>query len=87
MVMKTISDTEAVAAEWLAMMISTDISPEQSAYFQSWLDADPRHRVAFLRFWTLWGRCDCLKTLQPPDGKVDPDLLLNVVFEEGPKEI
>jgi ferric-dicitrate binding protein FerR (iron transport regulator) len=49
---------------------------------QQWLDADPRHRAAFVRLRCAWARTDKLRLLRPPDGRVDKDLLSKLIYEE-----
>ena len=66
---------EARASRWLAARDAGALSREQSQEFDRWLDADIRHRVAYLRLEATWTRADQLRDLQPLDRSLDPDLL------------
>jgi len=70
------------AADWL---LRVDASASAGVWedLQQWLDADPRHRAAFVRLRCAWYRTDKLRLLRPPDGRVDKDLLLKIVYEEN----
>jgi transmembrane sensor len=69
------SDIAAAAAAWL-IRLEAQTSPEIWDRFPEWLDADPRHRAAFIRLRTAWTRCDRLKLLRPADGRIDRDLFV-----------
>ena len=72
------SDDELVvarASRWLAARDARAATPEEAAEFAEWLDADIRHRVAFLRIEADWQRADRLRGVRPLDRDVDPDLL------------
>ncbi len=71
------NDITERAAHWL-IRIESNASPELRQEFQQWLDSDVRHHAAFIRVRQGWIQCDQLKRLRPPDGTVDPDLLLNL---------
>jgi transmembrane sensor len=73
---------EQQAARWLAARDAHAQSPEDEATFGEWLDADIRHRVAFLRLQSAWGRCDRLKELRPLDREVDAELLRGAALRE-----
>jgi transmembrane sensor len=66
---------EARASGWLAARDAGAGTAEDAAAFNQWLDADIRHRVAYLRLEAGWKRADRLRDLRPLDGAVDPDLL------------
>jgi transmembrane sensor len=66
---------EARASRWVAARDAGALSREQSQEFDRWLDADIRHRVAYLRLEATWNRTEQLRDLRPLDRSVDPDLL------------
>lgn len=66
---------EQQAARWLAARDAGAPSPDDEATFLQWLEADIRHRVAFLRLQAAWERCDQLKELRPLDRQVNTELL------------
>ena len=68
-------DIEHDASRWLAARDAGATSPAQTAEFNRWLEADIRHRVAYLRLEASWRRIAKLKDLRPLDRDVDPDLL------------
>jgi transmembrane sensor len=68
-------DIEHDASRWLAARDAGATSPAQTAEFNRWLEADIRHRVAYLRLEANWRRVAKLKELRPLDREVDPDLL------------
>ena len=68
-------DIEHDASRWLAARDAGATSPSQTAEFNRWLEADIRHRVAYLRLEANWRRIARLKDLRPLDRDVDPDLL------------
>lgn len=63
------------ASRWLASRDSGARSAELDGAFQQWLDADIRHRVAYLKIEAAWQRGDRLRELRPLDRTVDADLL------------
>ncbi len=77
------SEISATAAAWL-ICTEGQASSEQSEALQKWLDADARHRAAFIRLRAAWIRCDRFKLLRPADGRIDPDLLAKL--ELDPRE-
>lgn len=42
------------AALWLVRRTNRSISPAEEIEFTEWLDADPRHRVAYAEIQDLW---------------------------------
>ncbi len=72
--MSRASDISDEAADWL-IRVEAQSTPELWDDLQKWLDADPRHRAAFVRLRVAWHRADALKYLRPPDGVIDPELL------------
>jgi transmembrane sensor len=66
---------EARASRWLAARDARATTPEEAAEFNAWLDADIRHRVAYLRLEANWQRADRLRDVRPLDRAVDADLL------------
>ena len=65
---------EREASRWLAARDASAGTPAQSEEFNRWLDADIRHRVAYLRLEASWQRVERLRDLRPLDRDVDPDL-------------
>jgi transmembrane sensor len=72
---RRVEDIEHDASRWLAARDAGATSPEQTAEFNRWLEADIRHRVAYLRLEAHWKRIAKLKELRPLDRGIDPDLL------------
>jgi transmembrane sensor len=73
-----VSDQElidAYASRWLAARDARAATPAELAEFNAWLEADIRHRVAYLRLEAGWQRADRLRGLRPLDGEVNADLL------------
>jgi transmembrane sensor len=66
---------EARASRWLAARDAGSATADEAAEFTQWLDADIRHRVAYLRLEAGWKRADRLRDVRPLDRDVDPDLL------------
>lgn len=66
---------ELQASRWLAAQDSGVLSREQAWEFNRWLDADIRHRVAYLRLEATWRRAERLRDLKPLDRVANPDLL------------
>lgn len=66
---------DARASAWLAARDARSATPEETAEFDAWLDADIRHRVAYLRLESAWQRADRLRDVRPLDRAPDPDLL------------
>jgi transmembrane sensor len=63
------------ASRWLVSGDAGTRSPEDACAFQQWLDADIRHRVAYLKLEATWRRGDRLRDLRPLDRTIDADLL------------
>ena len=72
--MSATEQAEAEAARWLAARDAGEGRADHEA-FERWLDADIRHRVAYLRLEASWKRADRLAELRPLDRGLDPDLL------------
>lgn len=68
------SEISDAAAKWL-IELEGRTRPEMWDRFQVWMDADPRHRAAFIRLRVAWNRTDVLNSLRPANGVVEPDLL------------
>jgi transmembrane sensor len=77
--MPTAIEISAIAADWL-IRSEKEATVEQWEALQGWLEADPRHRAAFIRLRTAWNRCDKLKMLRPADGTIDAELLSKIEF-------
>jgi transmembrane sensor len=77
----TAAAINAAAANWL-LRADGSASAQLWEDLQQWLDADPRHRAAFVRLRCAWARTDKLRLLRPPDGRVDKDLLSKLIYEE-----
>jgi transmembrane sensor len=75
---------ELRASRWLAARDAGAISPEQAEEFNRWLDADIRHRVAYLRLEASWKRAEKLRDLKPLDRGADPDLLARATRRRWP---
>jgi transmembrane sensor len=57
------SQIEEQAVSWLIRLDSDEVSAADKSQFNSWLDAHPRHRVAFLRQQVAWKKVDKLRSL------------------------
>jgi len=66
--------TETQAAAWL-IRLEGHTSPETLAQWRKWLTEDARRHVAYVRIERGWRRTECLKSLRPLDGTVDPNVL------------
>ncbi len=62
------------ASRWFAVR-DTRGDAANDPDFDRWLDADIRHRVAFLKLEAAWQRSERLRELKPLDRGADPDLL------------
>jgi transmembrane sensor len=69
------ASVEHQASEWLASRDARPEDPELARSFDQWLNADIRHRVAYLKLESAWRRGDRLRDLRPLDRGVNPDLL------------
>ena len=58
------ADIEAQAAAWLARRDAAGQEGD-SPGFTAWLEADPRHRAAYLRLAAAWERSARMKRLRP----------------------
>jgi transmembrane sensor len=63
------------ASRWLAARDAGPFTPAESDEFNHWLDADIRHRVAYLRMEANWRRAERLRELKPLDNRIQADLL------------
>lgn len=66
---------ELEASRWLVSRDARPADPELASAFDQWLNADIRHRVAYLKLESAWHRGDKLRDLRPLDRGVNPDLL------------
>lgn len=66
--------TENQAAAWL-VRLDADSSAENVKHWQDWLKQDVRRRAAFVRLEEGWRQMDCLRSLEPLDGAVNPNVL------------
>ena len=66
--------TENQAAAWL-VRLDADSSAENVKHWQDWLKQDVRRRAAFVRLEEGWRQMDCLRSLKPLDGAVNPNVL------------
>lgn len=71
---KTADEIEQEASEWV-IRLDGDGSPEAARALEAWLDANPRHRAAFLRISIAWQRASGLRRLHDPTEEPDLDLL------------
>ncbi len=79
----TAAAIDETAANWL-VRLEASTSAELWEGLQRWLDAEPRHRAAFIRLRCAWHRTDKLRLLRPSDGRVDEDLLSKLTYEVPP---
>lgn len=73
--MKAKERIEHDASVWLSKFDARGGEPENDEEFNRWLEADIRHRVAYLRLEMAWRRAERLKELKPLDQSINPDLL------------
>jgi len=66
--------TETQAAAWL-IRLEGDTSSDTLAQWRRWLTEDARHHATYVRIENGWRQTECLKSLRPLDGTVDPDVL------------
>jgi transmembrane sensor len=78
-----IEEIQRAASKWL-IDVSEDPSAQQLSELEQWLAADPLHRATFIRVRTAWMRLNRMARLRPPEGEIDPDLLLRVHCDESP---
>ena len=67
-------NTENQAAAWL-VRLDADSSAENVKHWHAWMKQDVRRRAAFVRLERSWRQTDCLKSLKPLDGAVNPNVL------------
>ncbi|MBC8027465.1 MAG: FecR domain-containing protein, partial [Steroidobacteraceae bacterium] len=72
--MSVVERIEEEASRWFAVR-DTRGNAANEPDFDRWLDADIRHRVAFLKLEAGWQRAERLRELKPLDRGADPDLL------------
>ena len=72
--MSAVERIEEEASRWLAAR-DTRGNAANDPDFDRWLDADIRHRVAYLKLEAAWQRTARLRELKPLDRAADPDLL------------
>ena len=65
---------EQEAATWIVRLEQNAATSHNPAH-TAWLDANPRHRAAYVRLSLAWKRADCLRRLAPLGKDPDPDLL------------
>ncbi|WP_374473061.1 FecR domain-containing protein [Arenimonas sp.] len=63
--MNASTQTDRLAAEWLARRVGERWTDAQEAELEAWLQADTAHRVAFLRVQAAWEQAARLKALAP----------------------
>lgn len=68
------AEIEERAARWIVLARQQEAAHD-AAQLEAWLDADPRHRAAYLRLEAVWRRTGRLKALRALDGTIDKDLL------------
>jgi ferric-dicitrate binding protein FerR (iron transport regulator) len=65
---------ENQAAAWL-VRLDADNSAETMKHWHTWMKQDVRRRAAFVRLERSWRQTDCLQSLKPLDGTVNPNVL------------
>src|SRR5687767_4467038 len=73
--MKTASDIEKEAVAWIVRRDASIGATALEQEFQTWIGADIRHRVAYLRLNAAWERMSIAERLRPLEGAIDPHLL------------
>jgi len=68
------SQAENQAATWL-VRLDADHSVDTLRHWQAWMKEDVRRRAAFVRLEQGWRQTECLKSLRPLDGSVNPNVL------------
>lgn len=63
--MNASTQTDRLAAEWLARRVGERWTVAQEAELEAWLQVDTAHRVAFLRVQAAWEQAARLKALAP----------------------
>ncbi|MBC3916045.1 FecR domain-containing protein [Undibacterium sp. CY18W] len=64
--MKSASEIEEQAANWLARRDSGNWSDEQETAMQAWINEATAHRIAYLRLKSVWQRANRLSSLKMP---------------------
>lgn len=72
--MNSAEAVDEAAAVWL-LRLDAAPSAELLGHFQEWLDAEPRHRAAYVRLRFAWYFSETFRVFQPTDGSVDADLI------------
>ena len=71
------NDAEIAAGEWLARLDRGDLSREDSAAFDRWKMADPRHAAAYSRLAAAWQALDRVQVIRPrSEDPIDNDYLI-----------
>jgi transmembrane sensor len=73
--MNTARNIDREAADWVIRRDASGDALMQQPEFQAWINADVRHRAAFLRLNAAWERSRLVERLRPLDGPVDRHLL------------
>jgi transmembrane sensor len=71
---ETAAAINEAAATWL-LRLEASASAQLRKDFQQWMDAEPRHRAAFIRLRFAWYASEKFRFFRPADGSVDEDLL------------
>jgi transmembrane sensor len=67
----------AAAADWLARLQEPEISVEETAAWQEWMAADPRHSDAFRRIEEVWAAAETIEDRAGPDAR-DYDCAISI---------
>jgi transmembrane sensor len=73
--MKTASDIDKEAAAWISRRDASRGAEAVEREFAAWIEADIRHRVAYLRLNAAWERTRLAERFRPLDGPIDRSLL------------
>ncbi|MFT9417809.1 DUF4880 domain-containing protein [Acetobacter sp.] len=57
---------DQVAAEWIARLDRRKLTPDEDRQLQDWIDADVRHKGAFLRCQAIWHATNRAQALRSP---------------------
>lgn len=57
---------DQIASEWIARLDRQKLTPEENTRLQTWLDADVRHKGAFLRGQAIWHATNRARALRSP---------------------
>lgn len=77
--MKKTNEINDLATRWVIRREHPDFTPREEAELEAWLDADPRHRVAFLRAEYAWQRTDIVRIARPLDDRNASDDICELV--------